>query len=175
MTALLEACDAAVAASELRPEYAADGNLLKTFCNLGAQRVAKACGCLELDLPNFEENADFLNDIMAKNASGKWAKVSRAEAVQHALAGGLAFASMTGAELGEKHGHICAVRPEAMRPSASAGGDVPMVANVGRGDMTKPLVPLRLNIMTRPNWNCRESEAFPVKRVGPPSYFIWRP
>lgn len=172
---LLAVCDAVVAATELRPEYAQDGKLLKTFCNIGAQRIAKAAGCLELDLPKIEENADFLYAIMDENKSLRWARADRAAAAAHAMAGGIAFAALTAKQLGEGHGHIAAVRPERMRLSASAGGDVPILANVGRGDMTQPLVEVRPGLWTRPNWNCRESEAFPVKRVGPATYFLWRP
>jgi hypothetical protein len=172
---LLAALDAIVAAPDLRPEYASDATVLRTFCNLGAQRAAKAVGCDELDLPNVEENADFLYAIMDTNAKRTWARVDRGAAVAHALKGGLAFAALTAKHLGAKHGHLAAVRPERMRMSASAGGDVPVLANVGVGDPTAPLVPLRGKIWTRPNWNCRESEAFPVKRVGPAVYFAWRP
>ncbi len=167
--------DAIVAAPDLRPQYTSDATLLRTFCNLGAQRAAKAAGCAELDLPNFEENADFLYAIMDHNESHHWARVDRAAATAHALAGGLCFAALTSKQLGAKHGHIATVRPERMRMSASAGGEVPMLANVGVGDMTKPLMSLGGNIWTRPNWNCRESEAFAVKRVGPAVYFAWRP
>lgn len=173
--ALRAILDEAVAAPDLRPHYSQDGTLLKTFCNIAAQRVAKAAGCLELDLPNVEENADFLYAIMDENKSRAWARVNRTQASFDALAGGLVFAALTSKQLGEKHGHIAAVRPEKMRLSASAGGDVPILANVGRGDTTQPLVEVRPGLWTRPNWNCRESEAFPVKRVGPAVYFAWRP
>lgn len=172
---LRAACDAVVAAPDLRPEYKADGTVVRTFCNLAAQRVAAAMGCGELDLPKVEENADYLYEIMDHNKSLRWARVDRAGAVAHALRGGLCFAAMTSGQLGARHGHLAAVRPEPMRESASAGGPVPMLANVGVGDTTVKLIALRGVLFTRPNWNCRESEAFPVKRVGAPSYFAWRP
>lgn len=170
---LKAACDSVVAAEELRPEYSADGKkLLKSFCNIGARRVAEACGCFELDSP--EENADVMHDLMVANASGRWKKVLGAEAVLHALDGGLAFAIARSTQLNEDHGHICAIRPESMQPSASAGHDVPIVANVGAGDPNAPLVQgPRMGVKTKRNWNCRVSEAFPVKKKGEPEYFIY--
>lgn len=167
---LKAACDAVIAAEELRPEYDLAGNLLKTFCNLGAQRVAKAMGQGDLlDDPKVEENADALHELLVKN--GK--KVGAADAVLHALDGGLAFAVMTSAQLREKHGHIAAVRPEGMQRSTTVGFDVPIVANVGRGDPAAPLVATaRKGVKTKRNWNCRASSAFPMKEKGAPDYFI---
>lgn len=164
------ACDAAVAAPELRPEYSTDGALLKTFCNLGARRVAQAKACHDFDDMNL--NADAMHAVMA----AKWSKVDARAAVLHALDGGLAFASMTGAQLGEAHGHIAAVRPEAMQASGTLGIDVPMVANIGKGDPDAPLVDSgRKGVKTKRNWNCKASQAFPMKAKGAPDYFTWRP
>jgi hypothetical protein len=106
---------------------------------------------------------------MDENKSRAWARVNRTQASFDALAGGLVFAALTAKQLGEKPRPHRRRAPERMRLSASAGGDVPILANVGRGDMTQPLVEVRPGLWTRPNWNCRESEAFPVKRVGPAS------
>lgn len=182
---LLAACDAVVAAPDLLPEYTVQGDLVRTWCNVGAQRVAQAVGCPDLDLPNVEENADFLAGLLSK--SSRWVRLDGTQAVLHALGhpggqwggckpncqGGLAYAVLTGAQLAERHGHIATVRPEPLRDSSS--GKVPMLANVGRGCPTIPLRPLKPGVLTRPNWNCRASEAYPIKRVGHPSYYAWRP
>lgn len=163
---LKEACDAIVAAPELRPEYSAGGDLLVTFCNIGARRVAQALGCHDFD--DVELHADQMHAIMTE----KWLQVTGVQATLRALDGGLAFASMTSTELGETHGHIAAIRPEAQQPSSTLGRDVPMVANVGRGDPQAPLIPgPRAGVRTKRNWNCRVSQAFPVAK-GEPDYFV---
>lgn len=163
---LKTACDSVVAAPELRPEYNSAGDLIETFCNIGARRVAQALGCHDFDDVNL--NADAMHGIMAAG----WLQVTGAEATLRALDGGLAFASVTGSKIGEAHGHIAAIRPEAQQPSSSLGHDVPVVANVGRGDPQAPLVAgSRAGIKTKRNWNCRVSQAFPVAK-GEPDYFI---
>jgi hypothetical protein len=171
---LLASCNALVLAEELFPEYGPDGRLQKTFCNIGARRIAHFAGCVELD--DMSLNADAMAELMAKNSSSRWSHVAAGAAVEHACNGGLAFAIMTGHALGEAHGHIATVRPEPMQESASAGGLVPMLANVGPGCPKIALRPMgRGDLLTRPNWSCRASEAFPYKRVGPATYFAWRP
>lgn len=163
---LKTACDAVVAAPELRPEYSSAGDLLETFCNIGARRVAQAMGCHDFDDVNL--NADAMHAIMTAG----WLRVTGAEATLHALDGGLAFASVTGAMIGETHGHIAAIRPESRQPSNTLKCDVPVVANVGRGDPQAPLVAgPRAGIKTKRNWNCRVSQAFPVAK-GEPNYFV---
>lgn len=164
---LKAACDGVVAATELRPEYSVkSGKLLRTFCNIGARRVAQAMGCHDFD--DTDLNADAMHALML----AKWKKVDSREAVLHALDGGLAFASMTGKQLGDEHGHIAAVRPEARQRSGSLGVDVPMVANVGKGDPDAPMLPgAQTGIKTKRNWNCKSSQAFPVSK-GEPDYFI---
>lgn len=168
---LRAACDDAVAAPELRPEYAATGGTspIRTFCNLGARRIAQAMGCKDFDAQDL--NADAMHDIMARS----WGKVAAQAAVMHALDGGLAFASMTGSQLGSAHGHLAALRPEAMQASGSLGRDVPMLANIGVGDPDAPLIASgRAGIKTKRNWNCKASQAFPMKAKGDPDFFIWR-
>jgi hypothetical protein len=169
---LKAACDAVVADPALQPEYSAKtGLLIATHCDDGAAHVARAMGCEEFADPDL--TADLMHALMTANASGRWRRVSGQEAVFHALDGGLAFAAATGAMLGEKHGHICAIRPEARQFSSSLNRDVPMVANVGKGDPSAPLVdgPAK-GLRTKRNWNCRVSGAFPVAK-GEPEYFIW--
>lgn len=170
---LKKACDDVVAAEELRPEYK-DGKVVKTFCNIGARRVAKAMGCSDFDDTNL--NADAMHGVMTRGClGGLWSKVEARDAVLHALDGGLAFAAMTSSVLGAAHGHIATLRPEAMQTSGSLGKDVPVVANVGIGDPNAPLIAgPQAGIKVKRNWNCTASWAFPMRAKGDPDYFIWR-
>lgn len=166
---LKAACDEAVAAADLQPQYTTAGALLRTFCNKGAQRIAAAMGRTELDAPGVEENADELHAILER--IGK--KVDARSASLHALDGGLAFASMTSKQLGEAHGHICVIRPEALQFSGTLDREVPVVVNIGVGDPTAPLGPAdKAGIRRKRNWNCRASSAFPMKAKGDPDYFV---
>ena len=169
--ALKDLCDALVADVSLQPEYSKDGRVLRTFCNFGARKMAQAAGCLEF---NGDINADDMNKVMVSNKTGKWEKVSGRTAVLYAIDGGLAFASATGASMKAAHGHIAVIRPEGMQKSLTLGHDVPIVANIGVGDPSAPLVDTDKGTKTRKNWDCKVSQAFPCKKYGEPSYFIWR-
>jgi hypothetical protein len=150
--AKLKSAQAAILADQsLQPVKDAAGNIIETHCNFGAERVAREMGCLELD----GMVADDQYATMARNASKLWAKVSGQTAAAHAMAGGLAFAAMTAAQLGDAHGHIASISPEPMQWSGSLGKDVPMVVNIGRVDTDE-----------------KESMAFPVAK-GEPSYFTY--
>jgi hypothetical protein len=142
---LKDVCDDVIADTDLEPR---DG---KTFCNIGARRVAQAMGCHDFD--DEDLCADDMISIM-ENGS-QWSRATGSEATIHALGGGLAFAAMPSARLGEAHGHLAALYPVGMGWSGSLAKDVPYVANVGRQ-----------------NGEEKVSEAFPVKK-GEPNYFIW--
>lgn len=144
---LKDACDSTLADPELAPRNV-DGGLV-TFCNKGAERIAEAMGCTDLCAMMADEQYEVLA------AGGRWTKVSGSEATIHALGGGLAFAAMSSARLGEAHGHIAAVYPIGMQASGSLGHDVPMLANVGKN----------VGVM-------KSSAAFPVA-AGEADYFIW--
>ena len=154
---LKAACDAVLAAKDLQPEYK-NGTLMKTHCNRGARRIAQAMGCLEFD--DLGATADIMYAIMASNGSKRWRKVAGADATIHALGGGLTFAALPSDKLHAQHGHIAAVYPVGMQASGSFHRDVPMVANVGKGDEN------------RRNFICKSSAAFPVG-CGEAHYFIW--
>lgn len=148
---LKAACDAIIADSTLQPKKDAQGKILETFCNVGAQRVANAMGCRELD----RQMADGMYSVMALNASKKWNQVLGSAASLWAQSGGLAFAAMTSLQLKEAHGHIAAIYPAPMEFSGSMGHPVPLVANVGKTNAKE-----------------KESMAFPVL-FGEPEYFTW--
>lgn len=151
MSVLQDVCDEIVHDPSLEPFRDSSGKIVETHCNEGAERVAQALGCDELD----NLMADQQYRVMEENQSGRWKKVLGQEATDHALSGGLAFAAATSAMLGETHGHIAAVYPAPMEWSGSLAKDVPMVANVGKTDAEE-----------------KESAAFPVA-MGEPDYFTW--
>ena len=127
------------------------GKIVKTFCNLGAMRAARAMGCDELD--NMVADAQYW--VMAANASNRWAKVAGMTASAHANAGGLSFAAMDSQGLKQAHGHIACLSPEPMQFSGSLNKLVPMVCNIGQV-----------------NADQKVSKSFPVAQ-GEPDYFIW--
>jgi len=156
---LKAACDSVLSDKTLCPEYK-DGKLIKTFCNIGARKIAQAMGCSELDSP--EATADVMCAIMQKNESGRWKKVSGADATIYALSGVLCFAAMPSERMKEAHGHIAAVYPVGMQPSGSLGHDVPMLANIGKQNWKDG----------KPNPPIKSSEAFPVS-FGEADYFAY--
>ncbi len=149
--ALRNACDQITHDPALAPERNNVGAIVKTHCNEGAQRVANALGCKELD----GLMADGQYKIMDENRSGNWLKVIGSTASLQAQMGGLAFAAMTSAQLGEQHGHIAAIYPAPMEKSGSLGHPVPLVANVGKTNAEE-----------------KEGAAFPVAK-GEADYFVW--
>ena len=137
---------ALVKAPELQPQ---DG---KTFCNIGARRVADLFGCHDFD------NPDMLADEMIAFmlSSSEWSETHFGEiAAKFAQIGGLAFAAMDSSQLGEEHGHIATIFPADCELSPSLNVLVPFVANVGAK-----------------NGIMKASEAFPVAK-GQPTYFLW--
>lgn len=150
---LKTACDVALADPALKPRQE-DGRLV-THCNQGARFIAHCMGCSDFDDPSLL--ADGMYAIMAANASGKWARGNGVQAAQWALAGALAFAAKTAAQLKEAHGHIAAIYPEPPQMSGSLGRMVPICANIGRN------VPMLAE---------KVSAAFPVA-LGEPDYFLW--
>lgn len=155
---LMDACDAVIKDPSLAPEVEKKtGRILKTHCNRAALIVAQAMGCHEFDTPAGTDPlmADQMIAVMAGNFSGKWRVGNGSAAAIHALSGGLGFAAKTAEELGDAHGHICAVYPASQQRSNSWKRDVPMVANVGRDDR-----------------EMKASEAFPVSK-GEPVYYLW--
>lgn len=149
---LKAACDAVIADPKLRPILDPNtGQIVTTFCNFGAMRVAHAMGCDELQ----GLTADNQYAVMNANKSGLWIKVQGLMAAGLAQQGCLVFAAMTAAMLGEAHGHIAAVAPVPMQFSGSLNRSVPCVANVGA----------TTGIM-------KSSQAFPVSK-GETSYFAW--
>lgn len=164
-------CIQLVADPTLQPEYDRDGVLLRTHCNAAAVRTAQLYGCTDFDAPNLL--ADDLFNIMKINVSKRWKIAGGQEATLHALGGGLAYAAMTSAMLNEQHGHITVICPLGMQRSGSLDKDVPVVANVGKGDPGSPIGPADKNgIRHKKNWICKASQAFPIKE-GEPAYFIW--
>lgn len=148
---LKAACDAVMADPKLQPIKDQYGDIVTTFCNMGAMRIAFAMGCEELQ----GLTADQQHSAMTANQSGKWTRLDRVSVTAHALHGGLAFAAMSSKQLGEAHGHIAAIYPATMQMSGSLGHEVPVVANVGVQDVAE-----------------KESMAFPVAK-GEPDYFAY--
>lgn len=169
---LQKTCIALVSDPKLQPEYDIEGNLLTTHCNQAAVRVAKIMGCDEFDAPNLL--ADDLYNIMTLNASKCWRIAGGQEATLHALGGGLAYAASTSLMLNEAHGHIAVICPLGMQKSGSLDKDVPIVANVGKGDPGGQLGPSVGGVRKKKNWICKVSQAFPPSK-GEPSYFAWTP
>lgn len=164
-------CIQLVADQTLQPEYNTDGVLLKTHCNQASRRAAQLLNCTEFDDESLM--ADDMYAIMKSNPSKRWKIAGGQEATLHALNGGLAFAALPGAILEETHGHITVVCPLGMQRSGSLDKDVPVVANVGKGDPGSPLGPAdKKGIRRKKNWICKASQAFPVEK-GEPCYFIW--
>ena len=149
---LKAACDSVVNDPSLRPVKDVSGKIVTTYCNVAAMRVARSVGCKELD----GLMADQQYAVMDANKSGLWQKVPGCAAAAWAESGGLCFAAMTAAMLGEVHGHIAACYPGAMEFSPSLNHNVPMVANVGKTNSAE-----------------KESAAFPVAR-GEADYFTWQ-
>ena len=149
---LKAACDSVIADPSLQPKKNAQGQIIETHCNMGAIKVANAMGCHELD----NQMADQQHATMIANVSKLWTKVDGITATNYALAGGLAFASMSSTQLKEAHGHIATIYPAPMQFSGSLNKQVPMVSNVGVTDIEE-----------------KESMAFPVAD-GEPDYFTWQ-
>jgi hypothetical protein len=157
--------DALVADKSLFPVYDSKGLLLKTFCNLAAQR----CGPGEPVIPEFSGlMADQIYDLMV---SANWPQVSGVQAAAMAQAGRRVFGAMRSDRMKEHHGHIVRIYPAPTQKSGSLGRGVPLCANIGKGDITEELSPKGDGTYTRPNWVCKTSQAFPVT-AGECVYFV---
>ena len=125
----------------------------KTFCNIGARRVADLFGYNGLDHPDMLADAMIMTLACSPN---EWTKTHFGEiAAKFAQIGGLAFAAMDSSQLGEEHWHIATIFPADCELSPSLNVLVPFVANVGEK-----------------NGIMKASEAFPVAK-GQPTYFLW--
>lgn len=170
---LKERCIQLVTDTALFPEYDESGELQKTYCNVGAQRMALAFECHEFS-PAMD--ADLMAVTILTNASKRWTITTGQNAVSHAFFGGLAFAFAMSSILKELHGHIATIVPQDMAESPSLGKALPFLANVGAGDPSKGLqAGPAPGIRVKPNWICLTSEAFPIKRMGEePAYAVWQ-
>ena len=148
---LKAACDAALADPELAAERDIAGNIIATHCNLGAQKIANAMGCHDLD----DKMADQQYMTMSADVTGRWSSLSDVEAANCAQSGILVLAAMSSAKLREKHGHIAVLYPAPREFSGSLMSLVPMVANIGKENKVM-----------------RVTQAFPIA-YGEPDYYAW--
>jgi len=172
--ALKSILDGIIVRPDLFPLYSENGTLMTTYCNLAARLAAQACGLKDFDDASLM--ADDMYKILSTINDGRIKKVDGMTACTHAMIGALGFACASGPMLGEAHGHIAAIFPAPLQGSGSLGHSVPMLANVGRGNPAIDLYKNSAGILTRPNWVCKSSQAFPVSIAGQPfeaPYFIF--
>jgi hypothetical protein len=161
---------ALIAYPSLRPQYSHEGDLIATYCNFGAKRNLPGESFTEFEAKDLD--ADGMYAIMTENKSGKWRKITGKEAAAWAMEGNRVHGCLPSHRLNEKHGHIVWIWPAPCQMSGSLGLNVPLCANIGKGDPTLDLVTMADGTQTKFNWGCKISQAFPV-HVGEPDYFVY--
>lgn len=125
---LKEILDAVRIQPDLRPELDDDGHVVRTFCNIGLDRILGLYGAPRM-VNKLNGEPLCANDMVAyMRGSNRWEKVDGGAAVARASQGVLVVA----AQAAEGHGHVVAVYPAPAQHSGSWGKDVPMLNNIGR-------------------------------------------
>ena len=114
---------------DLKPVVDHEGHVLKTFCNIGLDRILGLCGVPRMvnKLNGQPLMANDMCDYMRDNTD-KWTKVNGDVACARASQGVLVVAC----QRAKGHGHVCCVYPMTEEFSSSWGKPVPMVANIGK-------------------------------------------
>ena len=115
---------------DLKPVVDAEGHVLKTFCNIGLDRILGLYGTPRManKLNGQPLCANDMVDYM-RNSATAWTEVTGEVACARASQGILVVAAQ-GNDSG--HGHVAAVYPAPAEHSGSWGKDVPMLNNIGR-------------------------------------------
>lgn len=135
---LKEILDAVREQADLRPQVDEEGHVLRTFCNIGLDRILGLCGIPRL-INKVSMQPLCANDICdyMRNSFTRWTKVTGEVACARASQGILVVACRH-SDTANGHGHIAAVYPAPMQNSGSWGKDVPMLNNIGRPFKPKP-------------------------------------
>lgn len=135
---LKEILDTIRGQADLRPAVDADGHVLKTFCNIGLDRILGLCGVPRM-VNKLNGQPLCANDMIEfmRGSSTIWTKVTGDVACARASQGVLVVAAQAD-DTFNGHGHVAAVYPCAMEKSGSWGKDVPLLNNIGRPFKPKP-------------------------------------
>lgn len=126
---LKEILDAVREQEDLRPQVDEEGHVLRTFCNIGLDRILGLCGIPRL-INKVSMQPLCANDMCdyMRNSYTRWTKVTGEVACARASQGILVVAC----QKGNIHGHLCCIYPAPMQHSGSWGKDVPMASNIGK-------------------------------------------
>ena len=114
---------------DLQPVKNDEGEVVKTFCNIGLDRILKLC-----DKPRMINRVSgqplMANDMIEcmEHSPSLWSEVNGEVACARASQGVLVVAC----QKADGHGHVCCVYPMTEEFSSSWGKPVPMVSNIGK-------------------------------------------
>ena len=108
--------------------------------------------------------ADDMVQLMA-SGGGDWNPIAMEQAQEQANNGSLVVAGMTGASMGQAHGHVVVIRPGLQVDSGKYNGPVPRCVNIGACDF---IARGQCGVMT--NLPVGINEAFRIK----PQFFVLR-
>lgn len=120
---LISACQLALSNPAWAP---GQPNASDTHCNGGAQQVASAMGCSDLNGKTADQQIETMS--LGPGWREEFGETRFKRGTDHALLGGLGFCGVEESP----HGHITPIRPEAMEHSETFGMDVCIINNVGR-------------------------------------------
>jgi|GEM_PF-3129952 len=122
---------------DLRPQVDAEGHVLRTFCNLGLDRILGLYGAPRM-VNRLNSQPLMANDMIDfMRSSTRWERVDGSVACARASQGVLVVAAK-GSDTANGHGHVAAVYPAPAEMSGSWGKEVPMLNNIGRPFKPKP-------------------------------------
>lgn len=122
----------------------------ETYCNFAVQDVAHYFGCLELDDKTADEMCSFME------TSQSWQEIPMKDAQFTANHGSLVIAAATSQVLGQKHGHVCVIRPGQEKYSGHWDQSAPACMNLGRAG------------------TCSISKTVNYAFVPEPRFFVWK-
>lgn len=119
---LLAACYDGINNPDLRPQKDANGNVIRTFCNIFVDSVAQEMGCHDF----MGKMANEMIDVMSRSVN--WTLCPIEDAQSRANLGSLLIAT----EEAQPHGHVCVIVPGIKVRSIHWSMAVPLCANVGK-------------------------------------------
>lgn len=123
----------------------------ETYCNFAVQDVTHFYGCNDLD----DKSANEILTFMAE--SSRWKELAMPDVQIQANVGSLVIAAASSDMLGQKHGHVCVIRPGRQQYSGHWNAEAPACMNLGRAG------------------TCSISRTVNYAFVPKPKFFVWVP
>lgn len=162
---LKEILDSVASQGDLWPVIDKEGHVLKTFCNIGLDRILGLYGAPRMiDAKGRPLLANDMVEFMRLNPQ-VWPEVTGDVACARASQGVLVVAAQA-SDTFKGHGHVAAIYPSPSKYSGSWAKDVPILCNIGRPFLDKSTGTIHINEPMKASWCFRQEPRYYSVRLG---------